>query len=300
MTATTAGLAMGLALMGTDAAAQCVSVDPVIVPDVRIDPLDTAGAAQIVQPVSLIFRRSGVGNGSIHVTYQILDEDTNGQRIGVTAGPEVEWRSGTSARNIGASRNESFTLLRSDELDIRPNKASEQVPVRLFVKNLREDLPAGVYREQFTLRFWCGESERALPVELPGILAVTVQVPNVLSASVAGVSNQGKIDFLDFSTLARSLSVSVRSTGPYAVSARSVNGSALLREGAASEGAADRISYSVAFGGQPVTLNTSPFQMGRAGLEGQQIPLEVKVEDVASKRAGQYSDTLILTLSPIT
>lgn len=298
-TAMTAGAVVGLALFSTGAAAQCVSVDPVMVPDIRIDPLDATGAAQILQPLTLTFRRTQMGDEPIHVVYQILDEDTDGQRVGVSAGPLVEWRSGRSGRDIGASRNQGPAMLHADELNIGPHDSTEQAEVRLFVKNLREDLPAGVYREQFTIRYWCGNMERGLPVELPGVIAVTVQVPNVLSANIAGVSNQGQIDFLDFAALRRSLSVSVRSTGPYSVSAHSLNGSVMLRDGAPGDAAADRIPYTVAFGGQPVTLDSSPFKRARAGLDGQQIPLEVEVEDVSSKRAGEYSDTLVLTLTPV-
>ena len=44
---------------GTSVGAQCVTVDPVIVPAVRVDPLDATGAAQIMQPVTMTFRRAG-------------------------------------------------------------------------------------------------------------------------------------------------------------------------------------------------------------------------------------------------
>lgn len=73
-----------------------------------------------------------------------------------------------------------------------------------------------------------------------------MQVPNVLSANVAGTSTRGEIDFLDFCDPSRSLPVSVRSTGPYVVTlAESLNGSVMLREGARGNEAADRIPYVV-------------------------------------------------------
>jgi len=286
---------------GTSARAQCVTVDPLIVPDVRFDPLDATGAAQIMQPVTMTFRRVGPDTGPVHVTYQIVDEDSGAaQRIGLTSGPQVEWRSGDSGRNIGAARNEAYALLRSGEVTLRANEASGQSSLRLFLPNLREDLPAGVYREQFTVRYWCADAETSLPHEIPGIVTVTVQVPNVLSANIAGASARGEIDFMDFATLSRALAISVRSTGPYAVTAQSENGSVLLREGAVGSDAADRIAYAVTFGGRPLTLGTaSSFTSPRAGLGGQQIPLSVTVDDVSTKRAGSYSDTLILTLAPV-
>ncbi len=285
---------------GTSVSAQCVTVDPVIVPAVRVDPLDATGAAQVMQPVTVTFRRVGSETGPVRITYQIVDEDSTGpQRVGITSGPRLEWRSGESGRNIGASRNEAYALLRSGEVALGPNEASEQSQLRLFLPNLREDYPAGVYREQFTVRYWCGDADTTLPHEIPGIVTVTVQVPNVLSANVAGASSRGEIDFLDFATLSRALSVSVRSTGPYAVTAKSVNGSVMLREGAGGSDSADRIPYIVTFGGRALTLGAaSSFTNPRAGLAGQQISLNVTVDDVSTKRAGRYSDTLILTLAP--
>jgi hypothetical protein len=226
---------------GTAASAQCVTVDPVIVPAVRIDPLDAAGSAQIMQPVTITFRRVGAAADQVRVAYQIVDEDSPGPpRVGVTSGPQLEWRSDDSGRNIGASRNEAYASLRSGEVELGPNDTSKQSSLRLFLPNAREDLPAGVYREQFTLRYWCGDPEATHPFEMRGIVTVAVQVPNVLSANVAGASTHGEIDFLDFATLSRALMVSVRSTGPFAVTAQSLNGSFMLREGAQGSDPADR------------------------------------------------------------
>jgi hypothetical protein len=283
------------------AMAQCATVDPMAVPDMRIDPLDTAGAAQLMQPATLNFRRVGVDATPLTIVYQILDEDTAVHaRVGASAGPQVEWRSDDTGRDISVSRGDAYALLRSGKVVLAADENSKRAGLRLFLKELREDLPAGIYREQFTVRYWCDEEGATMPYESPGIVAVTVQVPNVLSASVAGASARGEIDFLDFATLSRSLSVSVRSTGRYSVSARSLNGSVMLREGAAAPTEAERITYSVRFGGHRLELDTSGgFVHPRAGLAGQQIPLEVTAEDVSKKRAGSYNDTLILTLSPV-
>ncbi len=297
-------LAVAVASMGWSAAAaaQCATVDPAVVPDMRIDPLDTTGAAQLMQPATLNFRRTGADATPLTILYQILDEDSPVHaRVGASAGPQVEWRSDDTGRDISVSRGDAYALLRSGKITLAPDETSKQAGVRLFLKELREDLPAGVYREQFTLRYWCGDdASAAMPYESPGIVTVTVQVPNVLSASIAGASTRGEIDFLDFATLSRSLSVSVRSTGRYRVNARSLNGSVMLREGAAAPGPAERIAYSVRFGGHALGLGADGgFVNPRAGLAGQQIPLEVTAEDVSKKRAGAYRDTLILTLSPV-
>src|SRR5438128_857373 len=130
---------------GSSVAAQCMTVDPVIVPAVRVDPLDATGAAQIMQPVTMTFRRAGPGSGPVRVTYQIVDEDSTGaQRVGVTSGPQLEWRAGDSGRNIGASRNEAYALLRSGEVALGESETSGQSSLRLFLPNLQEAYPAGV------------------------------------------------------------------------------------------------------------------------------------------------------------
>ncbi|RYD62484.1 MAG: hypothetical protein EOP58_13095 [Sphingomonadales bacterium] len=271
-----------------------------MVPDIRVDPLDASASAHVVQPVTLRFKRIGVETPPLMLTYQIVDEDSPVQmRVGMSAGPQVQWRSNDAARDIGVSRQEAYALLRSGVVSFAAGETSKDVDIRLFLTNLRDDLPAGVYRESYSLRYWCGQPDASVPNEMPGVLAVTIQVPNVLSASIAGASTRGEIDFLDFATLSRSLSISVRSTGRYTVSARSLNRHAMVREGSTSDAASDRISYDLRFGGQTLMHDgaggvTNP----RAGLQGIQIPLDVAVEDVSAKRAGRYSDTVLLTLTP--
>lgn len=283
------------------AAAQCVSVDPVLVPDIRVDPLDASGPAELVQPLALTFRRTGLDGAPITVRYQIVDEDSSlRSRIGRSVGPLVQWQGEDSVRDLGAFRGEAYSQLRSGVVLLGADEDVSQRTVRLRLTDLREDLPAGVYREQFTVRFWCGDADASLPHEAQGVVAVTVTVPNVLSASIAGTSVRGEIDFMDFAALSRTLMVSVRSTGPYVVTARSMNGGVMIREGAAAADDADRIRYDAAFDGQRLELDETRGRAApRAGLAGRQMPLEVTVEDVRTKRAGAYADTLLLTLTPV-
>ena len=128
---------------------------------------------------------------------------------------------------------------------------------------------------------------------------MSVAVPNVLSASVAGATAHGEIDFLDFSALTRSLQVSVRSTGPYRVTARSENGGVMVRDGSGGSLETDRIPYVATLeGGAIDARGASAVVMPRAGLVGRQFPLSVTVEGVENNRAGRYADTLYLTLEP--
>lgn len=293
-------VAAGAAVPAGQALAQCATLDPVIVPQIRVDPLDAAGPGELVQSFVLIFRRTGLETTPQVVRYQIVDEDSSVQsRVGMTRGPTVEWQGPDSSRDIGAFRSEAYSLLRSSRVALGENDQSAQADVRLRLTNLRDDLPAGVYREQFTVRYWCGEDSAELPYESHGTVAVSVAVPNVLSANVAGASVRGQIDFADFDMLSRTLQVSVRSTGPYQVTARSANGGVLLRERVGAGDAADRIRYAAQFDGQPLAVDAGSAQrMPRAGLLGRQIPLDVRVEAVDDKRAGVYADTILLTLAP--
>lgn len=285
----------------TGAAAQCVTIDPVIVPVVRVDPLDSAGPVELVQPFYLTFRRAGVGSGPLSLRYQIVDEDSASfSRVGLSRGPLVEWTTQDTPRDIGALRNEAYALLRTGIVTLSENEPAEQRPVMLRLSELRADLPAGIYREQFTVRFWCAEDEAA-PFESIGTVSVSVAVPNVLSASLAGASTRGEVDFMNFEARERSIQVTVRSTGPYRVRATSENGGALLRAGAAAGGSspADRIPYAATFDGEPLDLSGSGARLApRAGLLGRSLPLDLRVQDASENRAGAYADTLRVTLEP--
>ncbi|MGZ9113607.1 MAG: hypothetical protein ACXW3K_03210, partial [Brevundimonas sp.] len=283
------------------ALAQCATVDPVVAPQIRLDPLDAAGPGELVQPLILTFRRTGLDTSPLTIRYQIVDEDSNlRSRVGVTRGPALMWQGEDSSRDIGAFRSEAYSLLRSSRAIFGENDQATQQSVMLRLTDLREDLSAGVYREQFTVRYWCGDDDRQSPYEAQGAVAVSVAVPNVLSASIAGATAHGEIDFVDFAVLTRSLQVSVRSTGPYRVVARSLNGGVMLRDQARTKGdPADTIEYVATFDGEPLSIDgSSPEQMSRAGLLGRQVSLDIEVEDISAKRAGSYADVLLLTLSP--
>lgn len=291
-----------LAAAAQSAWASCVTVEPVMTPQVLLDPLDAAGAAEFTQPFALVFRRADTGSGAVTVRYQIVDEDSSIiARVGVTGGPAVVWQSQDSTRQIGAFRSDSSPLLRSGVVVLDDDDPMAQATVFMRLVNLREDLAAGVYREQFTVRYWCGDDQMSMPYEAPGAIAVSVAVPNVLSASVAGVSPRGEIDFMDFAVSRRQVMISVRSTGSYEVSARSLNSGVMVREGTgAGVDDADRIRYQARLEGTPLVIDgTTTRSMPRAGLGGSQFALEVEAEDTRSKRAGAYADTILLTLAPV-
>lgn len=280
--------------------AQCATIDPVVVPEVRLDPMDAAGSATLAQPFTLIFRRATVGKQAIQIRYQILDEDSAIQsRVGVSDGPVVGWQSNDSNRDIGGLRNQAYALMNSGLVVMAEDDVASQRQMMLRLTDLRSDLRSGVYREQFTVRYWCDSEGVTAPFESVAVVGVSVAVPNVLSASVAGASVRGEIDFFDFTALARTLQVSVRSTGPYRVTAQSLNGGFMRREGSAGSDASDRIHYEASLDGQEIRVGgEAGIAMPRAGLIGHQLSLEVAVQTVQGNRAGPYTDTLLLTLEP--
>jgi hypothetical protein len=287
-------------LAAPNAWAQCVSIDPTMVPDIRLDPMNATGSAELVQPFTLTFRRAMVDNQPIQLRYQILDEDSAVQsRVGASEGPVAVWQSHDSSRDVGGLRNQSYALMNSSLVLIGQDEAASQRQIMLRLTDLRSDLHSGIYREQFTVRYWCDSEGVTPPFESVAVVGVSVVVPNVLSASIAGASAQGEIDFLDFSSLDRRLQISVRSTGPYRVTAKSLNSGFMLREGSAGTDASDRIRYDATLGGQSIGVGEeAAVTMPRAGLAGRQLPLGVAVQDVGSNRAGAYTDTLLLTLAP--
>ncbi|GAA0647634.1 hypothetical protein [Brevundimonas lenta] len=291
------------ALWAGTAAAQCANVEPVIAPQVRLDPLDAAGPGELMQPLVLSFHRAGVDTSAVTIRYQIVDEDSFVvSRVGLSQGPQLVWQSSDSTRDIGAFRSEAYPLLRTGQVTLGEDDQSVQARLFMRLTDLRSDLSSGVYREQYTVRYWCGDADQAsLPYEAQGAIAVSVAVPNVLSANIAGASTRGEIDFMDFAVRERELQVSVRSTGPYRVTARSQNGGVMLRDNLRGAGdQADRINYDVTFDNAALSLDGAGGQpMPRAGLLGRQFSLGVTVGDVAANRAGDYADTIFLTLSPV-
>lgn len=280
--------------------AQCATVDPVTVPQVRLDPMDASGAGELAQPFTLTFRRAGVDMQPVQIRYQILDEDSAVRsRVGLSEGPVVAWQGRESSRDIGGLRNQAYALMNSGLIVIGQDDLSAQDAIMLRLTDLRADLRSGTYREQFTVRFWCDADGTTAPFESMAAVTVSVAVPNVLSASVAGASARGEIDFFDFASPNRSLQISVRSTGPYRVTARSVNGGFMRRDGATGAAESDRIAYQARLDGSPIqTGGDGSLPMPRAGLAGRQLSLDIAVGDISGARAGAYADTLLLTLQP--
>jgi hypothetical protein len=280
--------------------AQCVTVLPTSVAQIRLDPLNGSGSGELVRSFSLTFTRATTDNQPIQLRFMILDEDSSLRpRIGVTDGPTVVWQIPGSPNDIGGFTNQVFALSNSAPVVLGEDEGAKEKTVNMRLTDLDADLAAGIYREGFTVRVWCDAEGTSTPYDTTAVVPASVSVPNVLSANVAGASASGEIDFFNFDTLTRSLQLSVRSTGPYRVTAASLNGGALVREGASVADDADRIAYQASVGGQPVGSDIgTALSMPRAGLAGQQLPLEVTVDDVSDNRAGKYADTLLLTFEP--
>lgn len=277
------------------AVADCVTVDQVTVPEIRLDPMN-GGVGVVSQSFYLTFTPTGpvTGRGLV-IQYRISDEDSTPlQRVGQSAGPVVEWWGGG---DLGAPRIGDFDRGSQGAILFEDN-TSVAVPVTLNLPEPQADLAAGIYRESFTVRFMCNPKDRIID-DAPGRVGVSVAIPNIISANVAGAGSSGQIDFGDFANLSRSLNLSVRSTGPFEIRAESENAGALLRDGAAAPDEADRIPYRVTVDGLSLDLNGGwSSRQPRVGLLGRHFPLEVNVDDVSANRAGEYRDTLRVIFAP--
>lgn len=133
-----------------------------------------------------------------------------------------------------------------------------------------------------------------------GVLQLVVDVPSTLTASLAGGSSSGTIDFGDFSTLTQTAMVGVSSTGPYAVRITSTNGQVmkLTTPPPGVAGAANaQIPYTVTFAGTAVS--STPTRFSRTGVGGTHLPLSITAGPVGAKRAGTYHDIITVTFTPL-
>jgi hypothetical protein len=278
-------------------AADCVTVDPVIVSEIRLDPMSASPGGELVQTFNITFR----GAQGTPFLFRISDEDSGVvHRVGQTAGPVIDWTHGSV--DIGVGRLEAFTdaLGRGGGASGIPRGSnSVDVPITLRLSDLQADLAAGIYREQFTVRFNCNVKGGSNYGESMGAVAVSVAVPNVISVNVAGASASGQIDFQDFATLSRSLNLSVRSTGPFRVRAASENAGAMVRDRVTNPTDVDLIPYSLTLDGQSMDVGSWSSRQPRVGLTGRQFPLEVTAADISSNRAGEYRDELTITFEPL-
>jgi hypothetical protein len=263
---------------------------------VSYDPLGAQGSAQIVQPITLT-AASDSGSPTA-VMGQFVDQNSGSLRIG-TGGPlyTIMRSYNRVVVPLGVTFNPSFAF-DYDFMSVGTRKA-EMIPGVNFYIDPGQDVAAGVYRENFDLQYQCSSSTATETQS--GVLQIVVNVPSTLTASLAGGSTAGTLDFGDFSSLTRTAMVGVYSTGPYAISFSSANARAMKLQnpppGAVNSSNA-QIPYVVSFAGAALSGGTTHFP--RTGVGGTSLPLTVTVDPALDKRAGVYHDVITVTFTPLT
>jgi hypothetical protein len=268
--------------------------------NVTYDPLGTQGVTQVVQPISLGVSRDLTVSGATpqSVTAQFVDSDSgNTLRIG-TSGPiySIESASSVAVSRITAPLDpaHSFTYPFSQS----GTGLTETIRGIQFFIDPGQDIPAGVYSENLDVQYRCNVTGETDFTDLQSAaLRVSVSVPSKLTASLAGVSASGTLQFDDFSSLAQTAMVNVYSTGPFSFSAVSDNG-AMKLQGAPVGAANAQIAYSLGFDGQAISSGDVTHH-ARTGIGGASLPLTVTAEPIQGKRAGIYHDNLTLTFTPL-
>lgn len=269
--------------------------------NVTYDPLGTQGVTQVVQPVSLGVSRDLTSSGGTpeSVTAQFVDGDSssNTLRIG-TSGPiySIEASSPVAVSRVTAPLDpaHSFTYAFAQS----GTGLTETIHGIQFFIDPGQDIPAGVYSESLDVQYRCNVTGETPFTDLQSAaLRVSVSVPSKLTASLAGVSASGTLQFDDFSSLTQTAMVNVYSTGPFAFSAVSDNG-AMKLQGAPAGATNAEISYSLGFDGQAISSG-DVIHHDRTGIGGAGLPLAVTAEPIKGKRAGVYHDTLTLTFTPL-
>jgi spore coat protein U-like protein len=128
--------------------------------------------------------------------------------------------------------------------------------------------------------------------------ALSLTIPNLVSLTTASPQT---LDFENFTTLTQQLNVGLKSTGPINIDLRTENGRKMVRTGSTTPAPPNSyIPYAIKLNGRnvssdPYILNNAP----RAGVAGSQWPLQLSLPSQPSgKVAGNYSDTITLTLTP--
>jgi hypothetical protein len=268
------------------------------------DPLGAEGAGQITRPVVLsVARGSDAGGPSSpksDISAQFVEpDDVNITRVG-TRGPIYS----IYANQAEVLVDRTAAPLRPSEIFTHhfgdPANFAEAVHGLQLIIDGGQDIAAGVYEDKLEIQYSCAAAAAAgMPRIQPSVLRVRVDVPSKIIANLAGGSTSGTLDFADFATPARTASVNVYSTGPYALKVESANDGAMkLTETTGLSGASTQIAYNLSFQGVAVVLGQAQV-FPRTGVAGAALPLVVTAEPIASKRAGAYHDTLTLTFTPL-
>lgn len=164
----------------------------------------------------------------------------------------------------------------------------------------------------FDIRYVC-DGENGLkdvfsPATLTDAMTIRINVLSALQASYAGPALDfgeiGSVTDLQASTHRVAGAIRVASSGPYTVNLSSANNYRMTFSGGNLGDATQTVRYSTRFVGQTKS-NASPtfttVACQRAGIGGQNLPIEVTLQEGGSTKVASpsYRDTLTVTVTPL-
>lgn len=243
---------------------------------------------------------SGVVTG---VTGQFMDQGQTGAVFRLDGGPTYDITDqGNNEMIVHQSTSplvtgHTFFADFSSRADQARAVAVEQINNLAISVPPGQDVAAGVYAATLDVQFQCAVGATLGDVRMQtGVLPVTITVPSVLSANLAGGGLKGTIDFGQFEDSTKSANIQVRSTGPFNLHISAEHAGKMVLLGT-SGGTGQEIPYTITFNGTPAPLD-SDVAFGRTGVGGLSMPLAVTVGDTSGERAGVYKDTLTVVFTP--
>jgi hypothetical protein len=235
----------------------------------------------------------------------LVDADTGPLRL-AQSGPAYEVTTPNGTINYAYSAGTAATATPEGLVISLPSASQVQTDLRIRVpaNSGDADYTGGTaYRENLSYSVQCyNASGTAIGGGLTGAaVSPEVTIPRVLSASLTGQTTSGEVDFGNFASLNPApLAINLRSTSSISVQVSTARGLQMVRTGApATPAANDVIPYTLSLNNQAVTTSPFTFTASRVGVAQRTWSLQLGLPTTpAGKRAGAYSDTITIELSP--
>lgn len=195
----------------------------------------------------------------------------------------------SSAAEYSWNGNESLNVAKSASFAVTVQSRGNQefVGNTSYVETLR-----------YVLRCYQSSGGNETSDAVGNAVTVTLAVPSLLSVITAAPS---PIDFGSFTSTTATTAIGLRSTASVDVRVTTLFGSQLVKAGAASPYPVNMaIPYTMLFNGVAVTTSASATSLPRAKVVGSSWPFVLTLVGglPTGKVAGDYSDTITLTMTP--
>jgi hypothetical protein len=273
--------------------------------EIEYDPFSAATQRSNAMSIGFSVATPNTGPQRVRsVDYQFLDTNSspqpaigmNGALIEVTRGADSILRVGT-AGDFSTPGHFNTVHFGVGNTNVSANN------VRLIADG-RQDIGAGLTSENFDLAYRCNFADGSTESgTLTAKLNTQINTKYLVRATMVGGGTTRTLD-IDPITRRASGGMAIRSTGAFDISIASENALRLRPEGASPTSilpADQTVPYDVSVDGDAMTPSSPPKQCGRSGLTGSVLPVTTRLApsvDVTKLRAGSYSDTLTVTISP--